>query len=231
MNKLAIRNMSLHAEDFAATETVSREVRRTSAKPLAQSEAIKRSIDLTVAASALFLLLPLLILVALAIKLDSRGPVFFFQSRRGLHGTPFRILKFRTMSVLEDGTVVEQARRGDHRVTRIGRWLRRTSIDELPQLINVLRGEMSLVGPRPHAIAHDEYYGQLIENYTARQAVKPGITGWAQINGARGETPELADMKRRIELDLWYVHRWSPGLDIKIIILTAVQVLRSPDAF
>jgi undecaprenyl-phosphate galactose phosphotransferase/putative colanic acid biosynthesis UDP-glucose lipid carrier transferase len=135
------------------------------------------------------------------------------------------------MSVMEDGSIVQQAKRADSRVTRVGRWLRRTSIDELPQLINVIRGEMSLVGPRPHALAHDEYYGQLIDNYNGRHAVKPGITGWAQVNGARGETPEISDMRRRVELDLWYVRCRSLRLDLKIIVLTAVQVLRSPDAF
>jgi exopolysaccharide biosynthesis polyprenyl glycosylphosphotransferase len=231
MDKVAIRNMDLHAENFAVPETISRRSRTLSTKPLALPDVGKRSIDFTIAALAIFLLLPLLIIVALAIKLDSRGPVFFWQSRRGLHGRPFKIIKFRTMRVMEDGSIVQQAKRGDSRVTRVGRWLRRTSIDELPQLINVLRGEMSLVGPRPHAIAHDEYYGQLIDNYNARQAVKPGITGWAQVNGARGETPEIADMKRRVELDLWYVRRRSVGLDIKIIVLTAIQVIRSPDAF
>jgi exopolysaccharide biosynthesis polyprenyl glycosylphosphotransferase len=231
MDKVAIRNMDLHAENFAVPETISRRSRTLSTRPLSLPEVSKRSVDFTIAALALFLLLPLLIIVALAIKLDSRGPVFFWQSRRGLHGHPFKIIKFRTMSVMEDGSLVQQAKRFDSRVTRVGRWLRRTSIDELPQLINVLRGEMSLVGPRPHALAHDEYYGQLIDNYNGRQAVKPGITGWAQVNGARGETPEISDMRRRVEFDLWYVRRRSLTLDVKIIILTAIQVLRSPDAF
>jgi lipopolysaccharide/colanic/teichoic acid biosynthesis glycosyltransferase len=135
------------------------------------------------------------------------------------------------MKVMEDGSIVQQAKRDDSRVTRVGRWLRRTSIDELPQLINVLKGDMSLVGPRPHAIAHDEYYSQLVDNYNGRQAVKPGITGWAQINGARGETPEITDMRRRVEFDLWYIRHRSLRLDLKIIVLTAIQVLRSPDAF
>ncbi len=231
MDKVAIRNMDLHAENFTVPETISRRSRTLSSKSLALSDAGKRSIDLTVAALALFLLLPLLIIVAITIKLDSRGPILFYQSRRGLHGRPFKILKFRTMSVLEDGSVVQQAKRGDSRVTRVGRWLRSTSIDELPQIINVLRGDMSLVGPRPHALAHDDYYGQLIDNYNGRQAVKPGITGWAQVNGARGETPEISDMRRRVDFDLWYIRHRSLGLDIKIIVLTALQVLRSPNAF
>ncbi len=192
---------------------------------------VKRALDLTVALLALFFLLPLFLAVAFAIKIDSRGPIFFWQTRRGLNGRPFRILKFRTMTVLEDGGVIEQAKRGDARVTRLGKELRRTSIDELPQLVNVIRGEMSLVGPRPHALAHDEYYGQLIENYSARHSVKPGITGWAQVNGARGETPEVADMRRRVELDLWYADNWTVGLDLRIIATTAIQVVRNPDAF
>lgn len=191
----------------------------------------KRGIDLVISICALLLLLPLFLAVALMIKIDSPGPVFFWQTRRGLHGKPFKIIKFRTMSVLEDGDVVQQARRGDSRVTRTGRWLRSSSIDELPQLANVLRGEMSLVGPRPHALAHDSYYSQLIGEYNARQQVKPGITGWAQVNGARGETPELSQMKRRVELDLWYVKHWTVTLDLKIIIMTAIQILRRHEAF
>jgi len=231
MEKLAINHMESQVKNFAVSDAASRRSHVRHAKAQTRSEMIKRVIDLTMASLAIFFLMPLLLVVALAIKLDSRGPVLFSQTRRGLNGKPFKILKFRTMSVMEDGSVIEQAKRQDSRVTRLGRWLRRTSIDELPQLINVIRGEMSLVGPRPHALAHDEYYGRLIDCYSARQTVKPGITGWAQINGARGETPELSDMKRRVELDLWYVHSWTVGLDIKIIIITAIQVLRSPDAF
>jgi exopolysaccharide biosynthesis polyprenyl glycosylphosphotransferase len=231
MDKVTIRKMDLHAENFAVPETISRRSRTVSPKPLSLPEVSKRSVDFSIAAVALFLLLPLLIFVALAIKFDSRGPVFFWQSRRGLNGHPFKIIKFRTMKVMEDGSIVQQAKRDDSRVTRVGRWLRRTSIDELPQLINVLKGDMSLVGPRPHALAHDEYYSQLVDNYNGRQAVKPGITGWAQINGARGETPEITDMRRRVEFDLWYIRHRSLALDLKIMVLTAVQVLRSPDAF
>jgi exopolysaccharide biosynthesis polyprenyl glycosylphosphotransferase len=231
MDKSAISHMGLHAEDFPVSKTVSRRNRKAPSGALVRPEALKRAMDLAIASLALFFLLPLLLTVAIAIKLDSRGPVLFWQTRRGLYGRPFKILKFRTMTVLEDGSVVEQAKREDSRVTRLGRCLRRTSIDELPQLINVIRGEMSLVGPRPHALAHDDYYGRLIEDYSGRHDVKPGITGWAQINGARGETPELADMRRRVELDLWYVQRWSVGLDLKIIVVTAIQVIRSPDAF
>lgn len=203
----------------------------SSAEQRRNASPAKRAIDVVASTCALFLCLPLFFLVAIMIRLDSPGPVFFWQSRRGLHGKPFKILKFRTMTVLEDGAVVRQARRGDSRVTRVGRWLRSSSIDELPQLLNVLRGEMSLVGPRPHALAHDDYYSQLIGDYNARQQVKPGITGWAQVNGARGETPELGQMRRRIELDLWYVRHSTVLLDLKIIVITAVKILRRNEAF
>src|SRR4051812_22591799 len=147
------------------------------------------------AALGLFVLSPVLVLVALAIRLDSTGPALFRQTRTGLNGKPFRIYKFRTMTVQEDGATIQQVTRNDPRVTRIGHWLRSTSIDDLPQLLNVIRGEMALVGPRPHALAHDEYYGRAIPAYVRRFAVKPGITGWAQVNGLCGETPTVADMQ------------------------------------
>ncbi|WP_268995458.1 exopolysaccharide biosynthesis polyprenyl glycosylphosphotransferase [Microvirga roseola] len=223
--------MESRVENLSARGAAPRRTSSRSSRASSRPEMVKRALDLTVALLALFFLLPLFLAVAFAIKIDSRGPIFFWQTRRGLNGRPFRILKFRTMTVLEDGGVIEQAKRGDARVTRLGKELRRTSIDELPQLVNVIRGEMSLVGPRPHALAHDEYYGQLIENYSARHSVKPGITGWAQVNGARGETPEVADMRRRVELDLWYADNWTVGLDLRIIATTAIQVVRNPDAF
>jgi exopolysaccharide biosynthesis polyprenyl glycosylphosphotransferase len=223
--------MESRAEDFTVTKVVSRPSLIGSAATRVRSSAFKRLIDLMLAGPALFFMLPFLLLVALAIKLDSRGPVLFWQTRRGLNGKPFKIIKFRTMTVLEDGSVIEQATRGDRRVTRLGRMLRRLSIDELPQLLNVLKGEMSLVGPRPHALAHDEYYGRYIEHYSIRHNVKPGITGWAQVNGSRGETPHLDDMRRRIELDIWYVRSWSVWLDLKIIVATALQIIKSPNAF
>jgi exopolysaccharide biosynthesis polyprenyl glycosylphosphotransferase len=192
----------------------------------------KSMLDLVLSALSLFLLSPLLILVAVAIHLDSKGPTLFKQTRTGLHGKTFRICKFRTMSVLEDGPYVQQATPDDERVTRIGRWLRQMSIDEIPQLVNVLRGEMSLVGPRPHALAHDQYYSQRIVQYDERFRVKPGITGWAQINDARGETPTLADMQRRVDLDLWYIQNWALILDLKILALTIVcELTRSRRAF
>jgi lipopolysaccharide/colanic/teichoic acid biosynthesis glycosyltransferase len=158
--------------------------------------------------------------------------VLFRQTRKGLNGRTFRIYKFRTMRVLEDGAVVRQATRGDARVTRIGRILRSTSLDELPQLLNVLSGEMALVGPRPHALAHDEFYSREISGYDQRFRVKPGITGWAQVNGARGETPTLDHMRRRIELDLWYVQHKSIALDLTILARTVVAELgRTSEAY
>jgi len=191
----------------------------------------KRAIDIVIAASALIFLAPVLFVIAAAIKLDSSGPVFFRQRRNGYRGREFRILKFRTMSVLEDGDSVTQARRDDQRVTRIGRWLRKSSFDELPQLLNILRGEMSLVGPRPHAVAHDELYAKLIENYELRQHVKPGVTGWAQVNGLRGETPTVDLMFRRIEFDLWYAANSSVMLDLHILVRTLFAVLRQNNAY
>ena len=184
--------------------------------PLSAAEQlIKRCFDVAGAASVLLLLSPLMLLTALWIKLDSRGPILFTQTRNGFNDHAFRIVKFRTMHVLEDGATIRQATRSDPRVTRLGRWLRRTNIDELPQLFNVLYGSMSLVGPRPHAAAHNSEYEKLIANYAFRHHVKPGITGWAQVNGYRGETPITELMKKRVELDLWYVSNWGMWLDIR----------------
>jgi exopolysaccharide biosynthesis polyprenyl glycosylphosphotransferase len=191
-------------------------------RPLKWSGDPKRALDILFSGCGLVVVAPLLVVIALLIRLDSPGPALFRQTRKGLNGSPFRIYKFRTMRVQEDGPVVRQATRNDARVTRLGRWLRRTSIDELPQLINVLRGEMSLVGPRPHALAHDDYYAQKISTYTARFAVRPGITGWAQVNGARGETPRIPDMERRVELDLVYVQNASMWLYLKILVRTVL---------
>jgi Undecaprenyl-phosphate glucose phosphotransferase len=200
--------------------------------PLTRAEClIKRAFDLACASVGLMMLLPLLGVVALAIKLDSRGPVLFRQYRTGFNGRTFSIYKFRTMTTMENGSQVRQATRNDARITRVGRMLRCTSIDELPQLLNVLAGHMSLVGPRPHAVAHDDHYSEVIADYAMRQHVKPGITGWAQVNGLRGETAEVDLMRRRVEHDLWYISNWSFTLDIKIIIRTCVQCLNSKDAY
>ena len=191
---------------------------------------IKRMLDVAVAVSLVVLFAPLLALVSLAIALDSRGPLLFCQRRTGLNGQTFGIFKFRSMHVLEDGATVTQASAHDPRMTRVGRIIRKLSIDELPQLFNVIAGDMSLVGPRPHAVAHDEHYGAAISNYAIRHRVKPGITGWAQVNGARGATPTLDIMQRRVDLDAWYVAHASLALDLKILLRTPLAVLSSENA-
>lgn len=199
--------------------------------PLTRVElAAKRCFDLALATAALVILLPLMLVTAVLIKFDSRGPVFFLQKRNGFNGQAFDIFKFRTMHVLEDGPEIEQATRNDPRVTRLGRWLRRSSIDELPQLLNVILGHMSLVGPRPHAMSHNTKYEKLIANYAFRHHVKPGLTGWAQVRGYRGETREVEQMERRVEHDLWYINNWSPWLDLKILLHTVLVALRQEDA-
>jgi len=185
----------------------------------------KRALDLAVALVALLLLSPVFVLIAVAVKLSSPGPVLFKQKRSGLNGIPFEIYKFRSMKVHSEEGIVTQAKKKDDRITRIGRFIRRTSLDELPQFINVLKGEMSVVGPRPHALEHDEYYSQHIENYMQRHAVNPGLTGWAQINGSRGETETINKMACRIDYDLWYVRNWTPALDIKIVFMTPFKIL------
>ncbi len=193
--------------------------------------ALKRSFDILVAGSAVLILAPLMLLVSLAILIESGRPILFRQKRKGFGARPFEILKFRSMTVQENGPVVTQATKNDMRVTPLGRMLRRTSIDELPQLFNVLAGDMSIVGPRPHAIAHDDYYDGVIATYAFRLHVKPGITGWTQINGHRGATPEVGHMEARVEHDLWYINNWSPWLDLKIVVLTAQKVLFDDTAY
>lgn len=178
----------------------------------------------------MFVLLPM-ILIAIAIKITSNGPVFFKQARYGLDGNRITVWKFRTMAVCEDGAEIVQAKRNDRRVTSLGRFLRRTSLDELPQFFNVLQGNMSIVGPRPHAVVHNEEYRRLIHGYMLRHKVKPGITGWAQVNGWRGETDQIEKMEKRIEYDLWYIQNWSVWLDIKIIALTVVKSIGSSNAY
>lgn len=188
---------------------------------------IKRAGDWLVAAIALLLLSPLLLSTALAVRLTSPGPILFCQRRYGLDGKEFRVFKFRTMTVLEDGEQVTQAQRQDKRLTPIGGFLRRWSLDELPQLLNVLEGSMSLVGPRPHAVAHNELYRRQVSGYMLRHMLKPGITGLAQVEGHRGETRELEQMAARIEADLRYVRHWSLGLDLKILCLTLLRLSSS----
>lgn len=199
--------------------------------PLSKTaRAAKRAIDLVCASFLLFVFAPLFAILAVLIKIDSRGPVFFKQTRLGYRGLPFAILKFRTMTVMEDGPDVKQAQANDIRVTRVGHWLRKFSLDELPQIINVISGEMSLVGPRPHAVAHDKLYSTLIENYEVRQHVKPGITGWAQVHGLRGPTPSTDLMRRRVEHDMWYATHASLWLDIRILLMTVIEVFRQRNA-
>jgi Undecaprenyl-phosphate glucose phosphotransferase len=189
--------------------------------PLSSFEVLqKRLFDIVAAAGALVALAPTFALIALMIRLDSPGPVFFRQRRYGFNQQPFRIIKFRTMTTLDDGDVIRQACRNDGRITRIGGWLRRWNIDELPQLINVLRGDMSLVGPRPHALSHDREYEQRISLYARRHNVRPGITGWAQVNGLRGETDTDEKMRRRVDYDLYYIDNWSMLFDLKILLYT-----------
>ncbi|PCJ70523.1 MAG: undecaprenyl-phosphate glucose phosphotransferase [Rhodobiaceae bacterium] len=195
------------------------------------SRLVKAAEDRVLGAFFLLFMLPAMALIALAIKIDSSGPVFFVQRRHGFNHEIILVLKFRTMSVQEDGQQVVQAKRGDDRITRVGRFLRRTSLDELPQLINVTRGEMSLVGPRPHAVAHNVQYASMINSYSKRHKVKPGITGWAQINGFRGETKELELMQKRIEHDLFYIEHWSLWMDLKIILLTPFRGMIHPNAY
>ena len=188
--------------------------------------AIKRALDFVVSMTAIVFFSPLFLIAAIAVKLDSSGPVIFRQRRSGFRAKEFVIYKFRTMTVLEDGPIVTQACRDDLRFTRIGRFLRRSSLDELPQLFNVLRGDMSLVGPRPHALAHDDEYRVHIADYAFRYHAKPGMTGWAQVNGLRGETASFEQMAERVKFDLWYINNWSLGLDINILLRTCFEVLR-----
>jgi Undecaprenyl-phosphate glucose phosphotransferase len=190
----------------------------------------KRATDIVIASLALVFFVPIIAIAAVAIKLDSPGPVIFRQVRKGFNRKQFVILKFRTMTVQEDGVSVVQATRHDARVTAIGRLLRTSSIDELPQLWNVLKGDMSLVGPRPHAMAHDSYFEAALEDYAFRHQVKPGITGWAQCNGARGPTPTIEHVAERVKFDLWYITHWSLWLDLLILVRTAFEVLRRRNA-
>jgi len=200
--------------------------------PLSLTElAVKRIFDIVLGGLSLIMLAPLLVVVSIAIKLESRGPVMFRQHRKGFNDAVFAIYKFRTMVVQENGAVIRQAQPDDRRVTRVGRILRQTSIDELPQFLNVLRGDMSIVGPRPHAVAHNDEYSKLIASYAFRHHVKPGITGWAQVNGWRGATTDLNLMKRRIEHDLWYINNWSMWLDLWIVLRTSVELLRQRNAY
>jgi putative colanic acid biosynthesis UDP-glucose lipid carrier transferase len=192
---------------------------------------LKRASDIFFSLSILALIFPLMFVIALAVRLTSSGPIIFKQRRYGLDGQKILVYKFRSMTVTEDGGVVPQAKKNDARVTRLGAFLRRTSLDELPQFINVLQGRMSIVGPRPHAVAHNELYRKLIKGYMVRHKVKPGITGWAQVNGFRGETDTLEKMQGRIDYDLDYLRNWSLALDIQIILRTVKIVAKDSKAY
>ncbi len=187
------------------------------------NRALKRAFDVVAAIACLAVVSPLFLIVPIAIKLDSRGPVLFRQTRHGYNNEPIRVLKFRTMTVMEDGDSFRPVVRHDPRVTRLGRFLRHSNIDELPQLFNVLAGNMSLVGPRPHATSQNETFAELISSFSRRHNVKPGITGWAQVNGYRGDTDTLEKMQRRVEHDLYYIDNWSLALDLKIMIMTLIS--------
>jgi Undecaprenyl-phosphate glucose phosphotransferase len=192
---------------------------------------VKRLSDIVLAALILILISPVLLAIALGVKLTSPGPVLFRQRRYGLDGREIIVYKFRSMTTMDDGHVVKQATRNDQRVTPFGAFLRRTSLDELPQFINVLQGRMSIVGPRPHAVAHNEMYRKLVKSYMIRHKVRPGITGWAQVNGLRGETDTVDKMKARIDYDLAYLRHWSLALDLRIILKTVVVVLHKQNAY
>ena len=192
---------------------------------------VKRASDLVLATLILVLIAPLLLVLAIGVKLSSTGPVIFRQRRNDLDGGEIVVYKFRSMTAQDNGDVVQQATKQDPRITRFGAFIRRTSLDELPQFINVLQGRMSIVGPRPHAVAHNEAYRQIIKAYMVRHKVKPGITGWAQVNGHRGETDTIEKMQARIECDLEYLRNWSLGLDLQIIVRTIRLVFLDRHAY
>jgi putative colanic acid biosynthesis UDP-glucose lipid carrier transferase len=195
------------------------------------NELVKRVSDVVIASLIIVLISPLLLALAIGVKLSSPGPVIFKQKRNGLDGEEIVVWKFRSMTAQENGPVVRQATKNDPRVTRFGAFLRRTSLDELPQFFNVLQGRMSIVGPRPHAVAHNEEYRRIIKAYMVRHKVKPGITGWAQVNGHRGETDTIEKMQARVEYDLEYLRNWSLGLDLQIIVRTIRLVFFDRNAY
>jgi putative colanic acid biosynthesis UDP-glucose lipid carrier transferase len=192
---------------------------------------VKRFSDIVLAVIAIALTTPIMLGVAIAVATTSPGPILFRQRRYGLDGREIEVWKFRSMRTQDDGAVIRQATREDARITNVGRWIRKTSLDELPQFFNVLQGRMSVVGPRPHAVAHNEMFRSLIKGYMVRHKVKPGITGWAQVNGARGETATVDAMSRRIDLDLAYLRNWSLNLDLQILWGTVRLMVRDPNAY
>jgi putative colanic acid biosynthesis UDP-glucose lipid carrier transferase len=192
---------------------------------------LKRLSDIFFTLCILAIAAPFMVLIAILVKTTSKGPLIFKQRRYGLDGEEILVYKFRSMTVMEDGGQIRQATVGDQRITKVGRYLRQYSLDELPQLINVLQGRMSLVGPRPHAVAHNEMYRRLIKGYMMRHKVRPGITGLAQVSGCRGETAELEQMQARVNYDLDYLRQWSPSLDLRIIIKTLVMMFVDKKAY
>jgi putative colanic acid biosynthesis UDP-glucose lipid carrier transferase len=211
------------------------DARKPPASPLTNcavaTHPLKRFLDVGIAGFALLLFLPLLLVVMMVIRLESPGSPIFRQRRTGYRGKVFTIYKFRTMTVTEDCDKVRQATKGDERVTQVGALLRKLSIDELPQLWNVLKGDMSIVGPRPHALAHDEYYGALIPTYAARFRARPGLTGYAQVNGFRGEIRDPRCMSDRVAADNSYIEEWSPALDLAILARTVPLIFHDPRAY
>ncbi|MDU0355975.1 undecaprenyl-phosphate glucose phosphotransferase [Paraglaciecola aquimarina] len=200
--------------------------------PMKGGLAVLKRLEDLILASAIFMIIAIpMLFIAMAVKFTSKGPVIFKQDRYGLNGRKIRMWKFRSMTVTENSDVVTQATKGDARITKVGAFLRRTSLDELPQFINVLKGDMSVIGPRPHAVAHNEEYRKLVDYYMLRHKVKPGITGWAQVNGARGETETVEKMKARIELDLEYIRNWSLWLDFKIVLFTIFRSFNDKNAY
>ena len=192
---------------------------------------IKRLEDIILASVILMIIAIPLVFIALAVKLTSKGPVIFKQDRYGLDGRKIKVWKFRSMTVTENSDVVTQAKKGDSRITKVGAFLRRTSLDELPQFFNVLQGQMSVVGPRPHAVSHNEQYRKEVDYYMLRHKVKPGITGWAQVNGWRGETDTIDKMEMRIQYDIEYIRRWSLWMDFKIVLFTIFRSFNDKNAY
>lgn len=217
----------VHVEDVGGMPAIA--LRETPMRGI--NSVVKRASDLVLAGGILFFIWPLMFVLAAGVKLSSRGPVLFRQRRYGIDGREIWVYKFRSMTVCEDGENISQARKNDPRTTRFGRFLRKTSLDELPQFLNVLQGTMSVVGPRPHAIAHNEQYRTMIPHYMFRHKIKPGITGWAQVNGLRGETDTLGKMKARLHYDLAYLRNWSVWFDVWIILKTVLAVLRDENAY
>jgi len=193
---------------------------------------VKLASDVIIASAILVMISPIMLTIAAAVKMTSKGPVLFMQQRLGMNGRPITVYKFRSMRVhTEEAGKVTQAKKNDSRITPLGAFLRSSSLDELPQFINVIQGRMSIVGPRPHALAHNDYYKELVERYMLRHRVKPGITGWAQVNGYRGETDTLDKMEKRVEHDLWYIENWSLILDFRIIVGTAFKGFFNQNAY